>query len=186
MKFPTLALLAILFFTPPLAAEEKTPTMQVSYGQIAAIEVTTKKSAVARNALIGSLVGFAIDNSVAGAALGASTGFLVTSIIESDRRVFLYTLEMKSGGQLSIAVERPDLAIGHCAAIEQQGKHNNLRPVSAVHCVEGGVAGSAEDDLDNYRLLIAEKCHEARAQLAKGGSSEEIEVALRILRSYCD
>ena len=186
MKISTLVLLAALVFSAPLASKEQAPAMQVSYGQVNAIEVTTKKSAVARNALIGSLVGLAIDESVSGAVLGASTGFIVTSIIEADRRVFLYTLEMTDGDRQSIAVERPDLAIGHCAAIEQKGKHSNLRPVSAVHCVEGGVPGSSKDDLDNHRLQIAEKCHDARSQLAKGGSSEEIETALRNLRSYCD
>jgi hypothetical protein len=38
-------------------------------------------------------------------------------------------------------------------------------------------------DQTDHRLLIAEKCHTAREQLTKSGSSEEIDAALRNLRA---
>lgn len=184
MNIITMALLAIFVVSTTHSLQADVTEMKVQYGQVSAIEVTTRESAVARNALIGSLVGVAIDQSLSGAVLGASTGFLVTGFIETDGRVFLYTLDLAEGERLSIAVKRPDLGLGHCAAIEQQGNHNNLRPVSAVHCLDDG--NSTTTTAKNHRMLVAEKCREAREQLTKGGSDDEVEAALRNLRSYCD
>ena len=159
----------------PLAAESP---LSVRYGQITGIEVTTKESAVARNAIIGGVIGVAIDDSFSG---GATAGFLVTSIIEGDRRVYLYTMQMDDGKSVSVAIERPDLAIGHCAALEQDGKHNNLRPVSSVHCER-----KSNEDHQDHRLEIARKCKDARDQLSAGGNAQAIDQALRDLRAYCD
>ena len=186
MKYLTHVLIFTLFVSFALSTHAKQATMQIGYGKITAVEVTTKKSAAAAGTLAGAVVGLAIDNSISSVATGAATGFLVTSIIEGDRRVFVYTLEMNNGDNVSIAVARPDLSLGHCAALEQKGKHNNLRPVSSVHCLGNQQAGSNSIEQDNHRLSIAEKCHEARDLLSRGGSSTEIDAALRNLRTYCD
>ena len=157
------------------------PSLSLRYGQITGIEVTTKESAVARNAIIGGVIGVLVDDSLSGALGGATAGFLVTSIIEADRRVYLYTIRLSDGESIAIAVERPDLAIGHCAALEQDGKHNNLRPVSSVHCEK-----ESTEEHQDHRLEIARKCKAARDQLSIGGSSQVIDQALHDMRAYCD
>ena len=76
--------LSAIFFAGLSFAEQ--PSLSVRYGQITGIEVTTKESAVARNAIIGGVIGILVDDSFSGALGGATAGFLVTSIIEGDRR----------------------------------------------------------------------------------------------------
>lgn len=171
--------LAAMLFAIPSFSEQT--SLSVRYGQITGIEVTTKESAVARNAIIGGVIGVIIDDSFSGALGGATAGFLVTSIIEADRRVYLYTMRMSDGESVAIAIERPDLAIGHCAALEQDGKHNNLRPVSSVHCEKENT-----EQHQDHRLEIAHKCKVARDQLSVGGSSQVIDQALHDMRAYCD
>jgi hypothetical protein len=157
------------------------PSLSVQYGQITGIEVTTKESAIARNALIGGAIGVVIDDSFSGALGGATAGFLITSIVEGDRRVYLYTLRMLDGQSTAIAIERPDLSIGHCAALEQDGKHSNLRPVSSVHCQK-----KSTEEHQEHRLDIAQKCRDARDRLVAGGNAQAIDQALHDLRTYCD
>ena len=168
----------IFFIEVSLAAQ---PSLSVRYGQITGIEVTTKEAAVARNAIIGGVIGVAIDDSFSGALGGATAGFLITSIIEGDRRVYLYTMRMSDGESVSIAIERPDLAIGHCAALEQDGKHNNLRPVSSVHCER-----KTTEEHQDHRIDVALKCKDARDRLSSGGNAQAIDQALHDLRAYCD
>ena len=122
-----------------------------------------------------------VDDSFSGALGGATAGFLVTSIIEGDRRVYLYSIRMNDGQSVAVAMERPDLSIGHCAALEQDGKHNNLRPVSSVHCEKENT-----EQHQDHRLEIARKCKVARDQLSAGGSAQAIDQALHDMRAYCD
>ena len=171
--------LSATFFAGVSFAEQ--PSLSVRYGQITGIEVTTKESAVARNAIIGGVIGVLVDDSFSGALGGATAGFAVTSIIEGDRRVYLYSIQMNDGQSVAVAIERPDLAIGHCAVLEQDGKHNNLRPVSSVHCEK-----ESTEQHQDHRLEIARKCKIAREQLSAGGSAQAIDQALHDMRAYCD
>jgi len=164
-------------------AESESLTIQ--YGYVTAVEVTTRESAMARNMLIGSLVGLAIDDSFSGAMSGATAGFVLTSIIEGDKRIFAYTLKLPNDSFETIAVDRPDLNIGHCAALERDGKHVNLRPVSAVHC-ESNSLESADHPAGEHRQSAAEKCSAARSVLEKGGEGGDVREALREMRAYCD
>ena len=175
---------ALLVLTVPYSRAES-QSVTIHYGYITGVEVTTKESAMARNMLIGSLVGLAIDDSFSGAVSGATAGFVLTSIIEGDKRVFAYTVKLSDDSFETIAVDRPDLNIGHCAALERHGKHVNLRPVSAVHC-ESDISDSADHPAGEHRLSAAEKCSAARAVLEKGGESVDVREALREMRAYCD
>ncbi len=163
----------------------KSESLTIQYGYVTGVEVTTKESAIARNMLIGSLVGLAIEDSFSGALGGATAGFVVTSIIEGDKRVFAYTLKFSGDSRETIAVDRPDLNIGHCAALERDGKHVNLRPVSAVHC-ESDSSEIADHPAGEHRLSAAEKCSAARSILEKGGEGVDVGEALRKMRAYCD
>ena len=166
-------------------AHADSESLTIHYGYVTGVEVTTKESAMARNMLIGSLVGLAIDNSTSGALGGATAGFVFTSIIEGDKRIFAYTIKLPDDSFETIAVDRPDLNIGHCAALERDGKHVNLRPVSAVHC-ESTSMESADHPAGEHRLSAAEKCSEARSILAEGGEGVEVRAALQEMRAYCD
>ena len=64
---------------------------------------------MARNMLIGSLVGLAIDDSTSGILGGATAGFVLTSSIEGDKRIFAYTVKHSDGSFETVAVDRPDL-----------------------------------------------------------------------------
>lgn len=156
----------------------------IEYGRVTGVEVTTRESAMARNMMIGGVAGLLLKDSFSGALGGATAGFMVTSIMENDKRVFAYTVLMPDGRYETVAVDRPDIGIGHCAALERDAGHVNLRPVSAVHC-ETDV--SAEDSPGaEHRESAAEKCSAAREALATPGANTDINAALREMRAYCE
>lgn len=156
----------------------------IEYGHVTAVEVTTRESAMARNMLIGGLLGLAIKDSFSGALSGASAGFLVTSIMENDKRVFAYTVRLADDRYETVALTRPDVAIGHCAALERDSQHVNLRPVSAVHCDAPEVSEASPGE--EHRESAAEKCSSARAALANPPAGSDISAALRKMRAYCE
>ena len=94
MRFFILAFALIGVSVQPLYAASP---LTIEYGHVTGIEVTTKESAMARNMLIGSLVGWAVDGSSSGAWSGAVAGFAITSLVENDKRVFAYTLSFPAG-----------------------------------------------------------------------------------------
>lgn len=168
--------------SPVMAATPVT----IHYGQVIGVEVTTKESAMSRNMLIGSLVGWAVKGNSSGAIGGAVAGFALTSLIENDKRVFAYTLSFADGTRETVAVERPDLSIGHCAALEREGNHVNLRPVSAVHCNDDSKTHDNDEPGGEHRMSAAEKCSEARKVLTAEQSGADIQAALRNMRAFCD
>jgi hypothetical protein len=175
-------LLTLAIESPVVAASPVT----IHYGQVIGIEVTTRESAMARNMLIGSLVGWAVLGDSSGAISGAVAGFALTSLVENDKRVFAYTMSFADGTQETVAVERPDLSIGHCAALERDGNHVNLRPVSAVHCDDDSKIHDEDEPGGEHRMSAAEKCSEARRVLTGEQSGADIQVALRNMRAFCD
>jgi hypothetical protein len=183
MRFFILVFALIGVSVQPLLAASP---LTIEYGHVTGIEVTTKESAMARNMLIGSLVGWAVDGSSSGAWGGAVAGFAITSLVENDKRVFAYTLSFPDGSAKTIAVDRPDVSIGHCAALEQQGEHVNLRPVSAVHCEDDSFKNNADEPGGEHRQTAAEKCSAARKMLAEGEEGLDVQAALRKMRAYCD
>ena len=160
--------------------------LTIHYGHVVGVEVTDKESAMARNMLIGSLVGWAVKGSSSGAISGAVAGFAITSLVENDKRVFAYTVSFADGTYETVAVDRPDLSIGHCAALERDGDHVNLRPVSAVHCDDDSKTNDEDEPAGEHRLTAAEKCSEARKTLTSGDADADTQAALRNMRAYCD
>ena len=179
------ALFVFLLVLTVSHANAESESLTIQYGYVTGVEVTTKESAIARNMLIGSIVGLAIDDSFSGALGGATAGFALTALIEGDQRIFAYTITLPDNSARTVAVDRPDLNIGHCAALEQHGKHVNLRPVSAVHC-ESKSLDNADHPAGEHRLSAAEKCSAARSVLQEGAEGVDVRAALREMRAYCD
>jgi hypothetical protein len=176
----------LMFFVCCLPSLCAATSLTIHYGQVVGVEVTTRESAMARNMLVGSLLGWAVKGNSSGAISGAFAGFAVTSVLENDKRIFAYTVKFQDGSQETVAVDRPDLSIGHCAALERDGKHVNLRPVSAVHCEDESFEHDADEPGGEHRLTAAEKCSAARKVLTGGESGADIQAALKNMRAYCD
>jgi len=158
----------------------------IEYAHVSAIEVTTEKSAIARNAILGGLVGVAIGDNTASAFHGAAAAFAITSIIEGDRRVFLYTLSLVQGGSKNIAIHTSGLSVGQCVAFEHDEKHTNLRPVSAVYCQSAEHKALTSANVVKAQQSIANACNKAIAAVHNAKNDEGIDAALIQMRALCE
>lgn len=160
----------------------------INYGVIEDVEVTTAKTAVKRNVIVGGLIGAAIGGKwhlLSGAAGGAGAGVAATGLLEGDRRIFLYSVTTESDELLSVALEAGGLAAGECVAIEQ-GKYVNLRRVSSVHCEHAGHKSLNHPDVHEVRGMAAQSCAEARSRSIEAAEPDAIDAALKQVRALCE
>ncbi|MEH6557315.1 MAG: hypothetical protein V7708_05955 [Oceanicoccus sp.] len=158
----------------------------IKYGNISAIEVTTEKSAIARNTILGGLAGIAIDDNTAGAFQGASAAFAITSIVEGDRRVFLYTISLDKGISKNVAIHHSGLSVGQCVSLEQDDKHTNIRPVSAVYCQSPDHEALTSPNVVDRQQSIADACNKAIKAVHKAKNDTDIDKALIQMRALCE
>ena len=169
---------------PVMAASNSNTSL--SYGHISAIEVTTEKSVIARNSILGGLAGIAIGDNTASAFQGAAAAFAITSIMEGDRRVFLYTVTLLKGGSKNIALHHPGLSVGECVAVEQGVKHTNLRPVSSVYCQSPDHKGLSSTSVVDLQQSTANACHDATEAVHAAKKDDDIDRALIQMRALCE
>ena len=160
--------------------------ISISYGHVSAIEVTTQKSAIARNTLLGGLAGTAIGDNTAWAFHGAAAAFAITSIAEGDMRVFVYTVSFTDGASNDIAIPQAGLSVGQCVAWENNEKHINLRPVSAVYCQSPTHSTLGSEDVVSQQQSIAEACNKAIEKVHTAKNDDDIDQALIQMRALCE
>ncbi|MEH6650247.1 MAG: hypothetical protein V7707_09510 [Motiliproteus sp.] len=195
---------AVMLSIAAIPAFSAKADIALRYGYISAIEITTEKSAIARNSLLGGLVGIAVGDNTYAALHGAAAAFAITSIIEGDRRVFLYTVQFSDGESegageehsestqglrkltQQIAVHHSGLSLGQCVALEQGNNHANLRPVSAVYCGLNGHPALSGDDVEGRQQQLAHSCKDARQQVRDADNDAAIDSALVTMRALCE
>lgn len=183
--FAVIQLLVLSISVLPVMAAPNGDT-STSYGHISAIEVTTEKSAIARNSILGGLAGIAIGDNTASAFHGAAAAFAITSIIEGDRRVFLYTINLLKGGSKNIALHHSGLSVGECVAMEQGAKHTNLRAVSPVYCQSPDHKGLSSTGVVDLQQSTADACHDAINAAHNAKKDDDIDRALIQMRALCE
>lgn len=177
------------FESASFAGPDNEDKMNIEYGIVESIEVTTKESALKRNAIIGGILGVVIDGSkwhvASSAASGAVAAVVATSIIEGDRRVYLYQIKTNTAEELKITLEHGGLSPGQCVAIES-GKGVNLRHVSSVHCESPKEEGLQHPTVEMVRHDHAIRCEQAKQELAQAESAGQIDALLVKIRALCE
>lgn len=182
--FMAIILLAFLISSWVLA--EPSGKTSIEYGHVSAIEVTTEKSAIARNTVLGGLAGIALGDNTAWAFQGAATAFAITSIVEGDRRVFLYTISLDKGISKNIAIHHSGLSVGQCVAIEQNDKHTNVRPVSAVYCQSPNHIALSSAEVVKSQQSMADACNKSIKAVHMAKNDNDIDEALIQMRALCE
>ena len=165
---------------------ESSGKTSIEYGHVSAIEVTTEKSAIARNTILGGLAGIALGDNTAWAFQGAATAFAITSIVEGDRRVFLYTISLDKGISKNIAIHHSGLSVGQCVAIEQNDKHTNIRPVSAVYCQSPNHIALSSAEVVKSQQSMADACNKSIKAVHMAKNDNDIDEALIQMRALCE
>lgn len=158
---------------------------QISYGNVKSVLITTADSDILQNTIIGGALGMAIGNNTQATLDGAAAGFAISSIIEGDRRVFLYSIDV-NGEMKKIAMEEGGIGEGRCVAIETDDNHTNVRAVSSTFCLQSGHQALSSKEVVEQQQSQAEQCKAARQAVLIATTNAEIDDAMVKVRALCE
>ncbi|QBY02933.1 hypothetical protein E2K93_00455 [Thalassotalea sp. HSM 43] len=158
---------------------------KISYGNVKSVLITTADSDILQNTIIGGALGMAIGDNTLATIDGAAAGFAITSIIEGDRRVFLYSIDV-DGEIKKIAMEEGGIGEGRCVAIETDDNHTNVRAVSSTFCLQSGHKALSSEEVVELQQSQAEQCKAARQAALKATTDADIDDAMVKVRALCE
>lgn len=174
---------ALLFTISPVSIAASAVT--INYGTVKSVTTVEKDASHAGGAMAGGLLGVAMAgprhralkigaSAAAGAAIqGAATSGTSTQI----------TVKLVEGGQVNITTEQQDFREGDCVVVEQ-GDHANIRRASSYHCEQGEKTKKSEPTKNH--TAMANYCQQAKNELAKANTDEEIDNAVKKVRVLCE
>ncbi|MBT8146472.1 MAG: hypothetical protein KJN90_06425 [Gammaproteobacteria bacterium] len=160
--------------------------MRIQYGEIVNVTRVPIPSAAPAGAIVGGFTGLVLSQGsspgrrVAAGVGGAALGGLAVSALEGDRRAYQYRIRLNSGSETDYITENGFFMVGDCIAIERRD-HANLRRVSSALCESPPRA----PEVIEKRNEEANLCHEAKEQLLRAVTDEEIERESRKVRILC-
>lgn len=176
---------ALLITSSSAATAASTSAVSINYGRVSSVTTVEKEASHAGGALAGGLLAAGLagprhrglkiaTSAAAGAAIqGAATSGTTTQV----------TVKLVDGGQVNITTEQQDFREGDCVVVEQ-GDHANIRRASSYHC-EQGEKNKKSEPTENHTSM-ANYCQQAKNQLAKANTDEEIENAVKKVRVLCE
>lgn len=181
IQLVSIPILALLLSSKAFANDQH----QISYGNVKSVLITTADSDILQNTIIGGALGMAIGNNTQATLDGAAAGFVITSLMEGDRRVFLYTIEVNEDIK-KIAMEEGGIGEGRCVAIETDNDHTNVRAVSSTFCLQTDHKALSADEVIEQQQAQARQCKEARKTVLTATTDDEIDHAMVKVRALCE
>jgi outer membrane lipoprotein SlyB len=186
----SLAILALLSAcaTDPSTGAKVDTLISVEYGTITKVEQVQLSANHATGALVGGGLGLAAASrrsaeTQAGAAVaGALLGALIAD--SQKKTADRYSVQLRNGANVAIVSEHHDLEVGDCVSVEQ-GKHANIRRVSAVMC-DTARSHPAYSDMNKAYKEESAECAWAKEQLMKADTAEATDVAYKKMRAFCE
>jgi len=175
-------MLSAILAVPASLASNKA---EINYGNVSSVQVTTPDSKIAQSAIMGGVIGLALTHDISGTLGGATAGFAISSAMEGDRRVYLYTLDLDNK-PVKILIETGGISEGQCVAIETQGKHTNLRVVSSSFCQIPQHKALNSNEVIAQQKSQAKACDKARRVVLTAKTDNEIDHALVKVRALCE
>ena len=182
------ALLAACTSSPPVrptASQPRTQPSRIDYGLITAVQRVDiqNHNAQATGALAGGLLGVASGSGqsssnralrgLGGAAVGSSLGGAIGSSTG-----FEYTILINGRNTIRMVTEKPGLRVGDCVSVER-GQFNNIRLAPDARCVNPSAAVPQE------AVSEADACDIATQQLLDAETDAEFDLAERRMRILC-
>ena len=181
-----LSLIAVFVLLFPVGSVSiAASAVTINYGMVSSVTTVEKEASHAGGAMAGGLLAAGLagprhrglkiaTSAAAGAAIqGAATSGTTTQI----------TVKLVDGGQVNVTTEQQDFREGDCVVVEQ-GDYANIRRASSYHCEQGEKTKKSEPT-ENHTAM-ANYCQQAKSDLAKADTDEEIDNAVKKVRVLCE
>lgn len=160
--------------------------MSIRYGEVIRVSRVQTPSAVPAGAVVGGFTGLVLGRNsnpgrhAAAGVGGALLGGLATSALQGDRRAYQYRIRYNNGSETDYITENAFFREGDCVSVERRN-HANLRRVSDALCESPPMVRQVVQK----RETEAMQCHDAKDQVLKALTQEEVEQAARKVRILC-
>ena len=163
-------------------------SISIGYGTVTQIGTERVDSNAPKGAVMGGIIGAATSghhDRGKHAAIGALSGGVLASVMQGDRSARSYRVAMVTGAEKVIVTEQADIVVGDCVAIEE-GRSANIRRVPSVHCEHHGHPAMAQEAVRAKASASADQCHAAKDMALQAATEDEIDVAMKKVRIFCD
>lgn len=188
----TTVLSCVLFscssYSQQISRSQINSSFDIQYGTIENVATEKIQSNAPKGAVIGGLLGGLTSNhSHRGkhALEGAAAGALLGALFQGNRKAFSYTIALNNGDRTRVITEQAGMVVGDCVAVEK-GQTANVRRVSSVHCEVQTHEAYSEPVVYSHRQSEAAECHTAKEMALKATTDDEIELALKKVRIFCE
>jgi outer membrane lipoprotein SlyB len=168
--------------------------MNVQYGVVQSVQEVQAEANTGGGAALGGLAGLAAaagtggsrNQQLAGAAGGALLGGLIANQRANNQRLMQHTVRLNSGASVAVVTDHHNITVGDCVAVEQ-GRHANIRRVSAVMCNDlADTRQPAYTPTHNANVREAQECEQAKQEVLNAKTEEAIRLAHMRMRTLCE
>ena len=182
----TLALTACAA-TDPLTGSTRNEIISVQYGTVENVQTVDMAPSYGAGSLIGGALGLlatsghSTGSQVAGAAGGAALGALVSKETAGSGERF--TIRLVNGNTINMVTENQAIQVGDCVSVEQ-GRHANIRRVSAVMC-STPASHPAYPAMHTANVQESAECNEAKQELLAAKTEQATAIAYKKMQALC-
>jgi len=179
IRFQAISIAFLAVTSTQVFSQSAGSSISLQYGTVEAVEVVQAKSRHARGALLGGIGGAVLAHDHPG--LGALAGGLIGGGIEGHhtgkQTLQQYTVSLTGGGAIVIDTEQNNIVVGDCVMVEQ-GQYANIRRVSGINC--------EVRQQPKHHVSAADNCQQAKDELNKARSNQDVENAVIKVRTLCE
>jgi outer membrane lipoprotein SlyB len=168
-------------------------SMTIQTGQVIAAQAVNLQSRAGLGVVAGGILGYSTTSSHRSSSrrarntiLGAAAGGIITGRAQGDLNGMEYTVELASGGRITVVTDQTEIKIGDCVNVEQAGGGTaNVRRVSSALC-EATASNTVDADIQQRMSESADMCLAAKERLVDAETDAQIEAAIRRVNILCD
>ena len=171
-------------------AAKKGANVTIRHGVVESSKQVQFQSSAAAGALVGGIIGYNMNTNKSSSkqrrrtAGGALVGGAATRAAEGDLTGMEYTVKVTDGSVVKVVTDQTQIHKGDCVAVEQSGDNANIRRVDKTMCEKE--SKEAIKQVENEIKEEAQECLEAKQQMVKAETEEQMDIATRKVKMLCN
>jgi outer membrane lipoprotein SlyB len=173
----------------PSLAQKAGQSTKISTGIVDNVQSVKLDSEAGTGALIGGALGLlsasgkSSSKQARNAIIGAGAGGGVASLAQGSRNGVAYTIITNDGNSIRVISDQTQIVKGDCVIVEENGSTTNVRRMTPTAC--DPASARAREELQGSFQMEANECHNAKQELVRATTTEQVDVAQRKMEILC-
>ncbi len=181
--------LSLAIAIAPTFAQKAGQSTRISTGIVDNVQSVKLDSNAGTGALIGGALGLlsgsgkSSSKQARNAIIGAGAGGGVASMAQGSRNGMAYTIRTNDGNSIRVITDQSGIIKGDCVIVEETGSTTNVRRMTPAAC--DPASARAREELQSSFQMEAAECHNAKQQLVKATTADQVDLARRKMEILC-